>query len=74
MAPEVLIVGEASRRGELVARIAGLGYAAAVCTRPVLELRIAMGDCGLSMAGRLRVAPAVEAAKVAAASGWDEID
>lgn len=44
MAPEVLIVGEASRRGELVARISGLGYAAAVCTRPVLEHRIAMGD------------------------------
>jgi hypothetical protein len=44
VAPEVLIVGEASRRGELLARISGLGYVAAVCTRSVLEHRIAMGD------------------------------
>jgi DNA-binding response OmpR family regulator len=44
VAPEVLIVGEASRRAELLARISGLGYAAAVCTRPVLEHRIAKAD------------------------------
>lgn len=44
MAPEVLIVGETSRRGELLARISSLGYAAAVCTRAVLENRIAKAD------------------------------
>lgn len=44
MAPEVLIVGEASRRAELLARITSLGYAAAVCTRAVLEQRVAKGD------------------------------
>lgn len=44
MAPEVLIVGEASRRGELLARISGLGYAAAACTRAELESRIAKAE------------------------------
>lgn len=44
MAPEVLIVGETSRRGELLARISGLGYAVSVCTRAVLENRIAKAD------------------------------
>jgi hypothetical protein len=41
VAPEVIIVGEASRRAELLGRIAKLGYAAAVCTRAVLEQRVA---------------------------------
>jgi Domain of unknown function (DUF4388) len=44
VAPEVLIVGEASRRADLLARIAGLGYAGAVCTRAALEHRIARGQ------------------------------
>lgn len=44
MAPEVLIVGEASRRADLLERIVGLGYEAAVCTRTALEQRIARVD------------------------------
>jgi DNA-binding response OmpR family regulator len=44
VAPEVLIVGDASRRAELLARISGLGYAASVCTRGALEQRIAKAD------------------------------
>jgi DNA-binding response OmpR family regulator len=39
--PGVLIVGDASRRTDLLERIVGLGYEAAVCTRPALEHRIA---------------------------------
>jgi hypothetical protein len=44
VAPEVLIVGEASRRAELLAQISALGYAASVCTRAVLEQRISQAE------------------------------
>lgn len=44
MAPEVLIVGDASRRVDLLARIVGLGYEVAMCTRAVLEQRIDRAD------------------------------
>lgn len=44
MAPEVLIVGDATRRAELQERVARLGYAAAVCTRAALEQRVGRGQ------------------------------
>lgn len=43
MAPEVLIVGDVARRTELLERIRGLGYDAAICTGRALERRIARG-------------------------------
>jgi DNA-binding response OmpR family regulator len=44
VAPELLIVGEASRRAELLARISALGYSAVVCTRAALEHRITKAE------------------------------
>ncbi|MCB9716779.1 MAG: hypothetical protein H6712_23175 [Myxococcales bacterium] len=43
MAPEVLIVGDVARRSELLERIRGLGYEAAICSGAALERRIARG-------------------------------
>lgn len=44
MAPEVLIVGDAARRSELLERIRELGYEAAICSGPTLEQRVARGS------------------------------
>ncbi|MCX4241312.1 DUF4388 domain-containing protein [Paraliomyxa miuraensis] len=44
MAPEVLIVGDATRRADLLARVEVLGYDAAVVGRSALEQRIARGQ------------------------------
>ncbi|MEM9461816.1 MAG: hypothetical protein AAGF11_47095, partial [Myxococcota bacterium] len=41
MAPEVLIVGDASRRADLVARVQKLGYAVSVCSAADLAQRVA---------------------------------
>jgi len=44
VAPEVLIVGDAARRSELLERIQGLGYDAAHCSASGLGQRIARGQ------------------------------
>lgn len=43
MAPEVLIVGDATRRADLLARVEGLGYEVTVVGRSVLDHRVARG-------------------------------
>lgn len=43
MAPEVLIVGDGSRRADLVERLQALGYAASVCSSDDLAQRIEQG-------------------------------